>query len=248
MIRGVIFDLGQTLIRFEGDRLRTYQESRAALVKALQDDGLEFDSRAFRRAFTAALDRYYREREVTLLETGLAGVLQEVLARFGLGQIGPESQRRALDAMYAVSEARWKVLPAAAEVLQELQADGLRLGLLSNAADEANVQRLVEKSGLRPFLGPILVSAALGVRKPDPRAFQAALQAMQLPPHEVVMVGDTLQADVLGARRMGMPSIWLRPPDFPQDRAPEPPPDLIAQDLRQVPDLIRSLQPADAGG
>jgi putative hydrolase of the HAD superfamily len=59
-------------------------------------------------------------------------------------------------------------------------------------------------------LDPALSSARTGIRKPDPAAFAPILKAWDLDPESVVMVGDTLDADILGAERAGMRSIWLR--------------------------------------
>ena len=69
---------------------------------------------------------------------------------------------------------------------------------------------LVDKLGAREFFEVIISSAALGVRKPNPKIFQEALERMNLPAGKVAMVGDTLGADILGARNAGIFSIWLK--------------------------------------
>jgi putative hydrolase of the HAD superfamily len=68
----------------------------------------------------------------------------------------------------------------------------------------------VDRLGFRPWLDPALSSAGTGIRKPDPAAFTPILTAWNLCPKSVVMVGDTLDADILGAQRAGMRSIWIR--------------------------------------
>jgi len=95
--------------------------------------------------------------------------------------------------------------------LRQLAAAGLQLGLISNAADDGNVQRLIDWAELRPYFDPIVVSAANGLRKPNPAIFALVLQAWKLPPAEVVMVGDTLGADILGAQLSGMHNVWFSP-------------------------------------
>jgi FMN phosphatase YigB (HAD superfamily) len=59
-------------------------------------------------------------------------------------------------------------------------------------------------------LDPALTSAGTGIRKPNPEAFAPILAAWDLPPASVVMVGDTLDADILAAHHAGMRSVWLR--------------------------------------
>ena len=81
-------------------------------------------------------------------------------------------------------------------------------GLISNARDAANVERLIDQARLRPWLDPIVISANVGVRKPNPRIFKIVLDYWQLPPDRVVMVGDMLGADILGAHHAGMRGVW----------------------------------------
>src|SRR5258708_11687266 len=80
---------------------------------------------------------------------------------------------------------------------------------ISNAADDENTQTLIDKGGFRPYLEFIVSSAAFGKRKPDPGIFRVALDHFKLPAAEAVMVGDTLDADIAGARGVGMNSIWI---------------------------------------
>lgn len=59
-------------------------------------------------------------------------------------------------------------------------------------------------------LPPVLVvSEAVGVAKPDPAIFQTALQRLHCAASEVVMVGDSWPADILGATNLGVRAIWL---------------------------------------
>jgi FMN phosphatase YigB (HAD superfamily) len=90
-----------------------------------------------------------------------------------------------------------------------LHERGYRLGLVSNAADDQNTQILVDKVGIRPYLEVVLSSAAVGYRKPNPRIFQAALDALAVPAERSAMVGDMLGADILGARNAGLISVWV---------------------------------------
>jgi len=171
-------------------------------------------------------------------------VLRQVLEVLGAPTPGEAVIARALAAMFAVSEARWGPMPGLHPMLDELRARGYRLGLISNASDVANVERLLNLAGLEGAFDPQLVSAAEGVRKPDPSLFLRVLTAWKLPPEAVVMVGDTLGEDILGAQRAGLRSIWFTPDaDTAANRALEGSlrPEATAADLLALPDLIRSL-------
>jgi HAD superfamily hydrolase (TIGR01450 family) len=87
----------------------------------------------------------------------------------------------------------------------------------------------VEAGEFFPGCGAIVeaVAAAAGVRpvvvgKPEPHLFQVALQRLGLPSHAAVMVGDSLHSDIRGAQGVGLPTIWIAPPDTaPGDVRPD---------------------------
>lgn len=244
MIRGVIFDLGSTLIRFEGSWDEVLDRAREALTSALHEHGVHVEPQAFSAEFQRQMQAYYHERETEFIEFTTAWVLRIVLAGFGHGDVPEEAVRAALRRMYAVSQAHWQPMPDVYDVLDRLQRDGYRLGLISNAGDEDDVQHLIDQAKLRPYLDPILISASLGLRKPNPAIFERVLQAWRLPPGQVVMVGDTLAADVLGAQNAGLHQIWLTAQaDSPTNRAHAGKiiPEATATSLSEVPDLIRRL-------
>jgi putative hydrolase of the HAD superfamily len=235
-IRGVIFDLGSTLIDFDGDEDLVFPESLAAIADHLLARSLPLDRNEFIHRFDLALRGYHEQRNDDYVERSTYAILFDVLKN--LVDPMPEESllREALAAMYAVSEAYWKTKPSAHSVLDQLMTSGYRLGLLSNAGDEANVQRLIDDAGIRKYFDPIFISAALGIRKPDPRPFLRMIELWSIPAETSVMVGDLLEADILGARRSGMHSIWLHDGSEPAPGSPQP--DFIAEELDEIPDLI----------
>jgi HAD superfamily hydrolase (TIGR01549 family) len=244
VIRGVIFDLGSTLIRFNGEWGDVVSHSHLALVDQLQQDGLTMDGEGVAAEFRRQMEVYYRDRESDFIEVTTAFVLRQALAEFGYPQVSDEVIGRALERMYRLTEDRWSTMPGAHEVLDELRRAGFRLGLISNAGNEANVQRLIDRAALRPYFDPILISAAVGLRKPNPALFEIALRAWGLSPRETVMIGDTLGADILGAQNAGMHQIWLTvDADTPANRAHAGTiiPEVTASALADVPALVRGL-------
>jgi FMN phosphatase YigB (HAD superfamily) len=104
-------------------------------------------------------------------------------------------------------------------MLRYFQEQGYRLAIISNAADDNDVQTLVDNANIRPYIDLILTSAAVGIRKPNPRIFEIALEMMDIPNSRVAMVGDTLAADILGAQNANIYSIWItRRADNPSNR------------------------------
>jgi HAD superfamily hydrolase (TIGR01549 family) len=220
MIRGLIFDLGSTLIRFNGEWRDVVSEAHLALVEQLQDDGLRIDGAKVASEFRRQMEIYYHERESDFIEVTTAFVLRSVLADLGFSEVSDEILRRALERMYRLTEGHWSPMPGVHDVLRSLSREGYRMGMISNAGNEANVHRLIDRANLRDYFDPILISAAVGLRKPNPALFEMVLRAWSLAPEEVVMIGDTLGADILGAQNAGVHQIWLTvDADTPANRA-----------------------------
>jgi putative hydrolase of the HAD superfamily len=117
------------------------------------------------------------------------------------------------------------------------------LGLISNTSDDKNVQGIVDRWGLRPFFETIVTSAALGIRKPDVRIFQVALDRFRIPPEATAMVGDMLNADVLGANRSGIYSIWItRRIQLPEEGELSIQPQAVVTALQHIPDLLAEIE------
>jgi HAD superfamily hydrolase (TIGR01549 family) len=249
VLRGVLFDLGSTLIRPTGQDEETLGRMCADLADFLVAEGRAIDREPFTSGFAARLGEFHKQRLHDWVEVTSAYVLRETMAALGEAPLSDEATARALKAFFAYQESRWEPMPGVYEVLEEVAGRGYRLGLISNASDEGNVQRLIDNAGLRRWFEPILVSAAVGVRKPNPRIFEMALGAwgMQEQPERVAMVGDTLGADVLGAQLTGLRSVWLASrADAPANEAHRQTiqPDVTIYELRELPGALAALEEA----
>ncbi len=241
LIRGAIFDLGSTLIHFDGDWPILLQDSLDLLIDQLQEDDVDFDRSSFRSAFERALEAYDLQRQSNQLERSTTSLLQETLNTFGHEEISPEILGRGLKRFYSVSETHWRPMPALHAVLDELHEEGRMLGLISNAGDVENVQRLIDKVEIRGYFDPIIISSEIGIRKPDPRPFEIVLDQWQVNPESVVMIGDRLEADILGAQGTGIHQIWLKS-ESGTSTVTQIIPEKIAEKLVDIPDLIREFE------
>jgi putative hydrolase of the HAD superfamily len=114
--------------------------------------------------------------------------------------------------------------------------------LYSNATDDKLIQRLVNQGGLRPWLSPTFSSAGWGWRKPKPEPFQLIARRWGFSPAEVVMVGDTLMADIQGAQNAGMPGILVTMDEAPSNAANRHiQPTAVAETLSALPEIIAQL-------
>jgi putative hydrolase of the HAD superfamily len=102
----------------------------------------------------------------------------------------------------------WSAVAAGCrESLARLRAAGLRLGVVSNS--DGRVEQALQAAGLRQYFDVVVDSALIGVEKPDPRIFQAALTALGVAPEEALYVGDLYEIDVVGARAAGIEAVLL---------------------------------------
>ena len=100
-----------------------------------------------------------------------------------------------------------RLFPESRSVLTTLRTKGYRTGLISNHHD--GLRRIVEYLGMDECLDSITYSQEAGAEKPDPAVFSLALRRAGCDPSEAFHVGDSIEADVEGARRSGISPVWL---------------------------------------
>lgn len=216
----LLFDLGSTLIYFDGDWPEVIIEAIHAATRYLRSKGYELEDSIFPQAYYELMLSYYQKRSDNFVEYPATMVLEEALSKHNYTNVQPEHLHQALRAFYAVSQARWHVEPDAASTLDQLSARGYRMGIVSNASDDEDVQELVNQAGLRSYFDFVITSAGAGYRKPSPRVFEQALSYWDAVPGQAAMVGDTISADVAGANALGIASVWIsRRADTVENRA-----------------------------
>jgi len=124
-------------------------------------------------------------------------------------------------------------------VLQRLASDGYRVGLISNSHRSlASFQQHFDLYGL---IAAAISSSEHGYLKPHPSIFEAALRLLNVEAAESVMVGDSLEHDIEGARRVGMYGVLVRssgPPGQADDGVP------VIATLTDLPPLLRDATKA----
>ncbi|HZQ05008.1 MAG TPA: HAD family hydrolase [Anaerolineae bacterium] len=247
MIRGVIFDLGNTLMYLDCDYEPLNVSGAQAMVQYLNGRGYPTPE-SFTQDFLAARNQGRALGNTTNLEYTAEHALTDTLTRHGICYIPDGIIPRAIEKYFELEIAQWHTYHDVRATLEQLKARGLRLAVMSNATDHAFVQRITQQAGIAEFFDPLISSAGISHRKPDPRAFQPILDAWQIPPHEIVMVGDSPSYDILGAHRAGMRAVLI------EERWPEPltphgefedaywmQPDATIHQLAELPDVLDAL-------
>ena len=230
-IKHLLFDLGGTLMHARGDWAPILTRADEALVEALAQANIQLDVRSFR----GRLHEYYSQRDKDLQETTYHFVLRELLKESGQADVAETTLRSALDALYSVTQSNWQIESDALETILELKSRNYKLGIFSNAGDDEDVQELVESFGIRQHFDFVLTSAASYYRKPHPRAFEIALAQWSVNPNDAVMVGDSLEADIFGAKQLGMKAIWItRRAQFTDEEMRSIKPDFSIRKLKEL--------------
>jgi len=145
---------------------------------------------------------------------------------------------RALRAMYAVTQTNWRVEEDAARTLGQLADHGFRIGAVSNGSDDQNAFELLDRADLRRHFEIVLTSAAHGRRKPDASIFQAALDHFRVGAQHAVMIGDSYEADVLGAHALGLRAIWITGRVKPLPAVLPIAPEATISTLKEIPAIL----------
>ena len=121
----------------------------------------------------------------------------------------PES---AVDPFKHAFRAAWgethTLVPEAKEMLDILRDKGYRLFAASNSFGHLQRRRL-ERAGILPYFEDTYISMDIGYDKPDIRFFQEALRRCGLQPNEVLMIGDSMTTDILGAQAAGIEALFF---------------------------------------
>jgi putative hydrolase of the HAD superfamily len=126
-------------------------------------------------------------------------------------------------------------------LLRRLRERGLKLGIVANQPQAAR-ERLA-RAGIGELFDYQGLSALTGLRKPDPRAFRVAAEALDVSPVACIVVGDRIDNDIVPAKALGMAAIQLRSGRHRRQRprSPAETPDAVVMDVRELEEAILGL-------
>lgn len=214
MLKAVLFDWGGTLMHDEwSDELAL--EGHSAGLAALGRDGLPD---------AAAFTRYLREHEAELFppasedEIDISEVMAGSFREHGV-ELTDDDVRLFLQAAQDVWSSHYVLADSAHALLEALRGRGLKLALVSNTASPRwLLEPILERQGITERVDAVVLSSEVGKRKPHPAIFEKALRGLDVASGEALFVGDRLEADVVGASRLGMKTVqalWFRADEGP---------------------------------
>ena len=195
------------------------------LWRAWQQAGVPASEEQFREAYVFA-ERMLGSQPIIKPDYTFRQTLSEKL-RIELAQAGFDAYHDTV--LEIVYEQTLRHVTHSREVLQQLRQP---MVLVSNFY--GNMPTVLREFDLDQLFMQVVESAMVGVRKPDPRIFMLGVEALGLSPEQVVVVGDSMEKDILPARQVGCRTVWLRGEQWSDVPVDESLPDLIITDLKEL--------------
>jgi putative hydrolase of the HAD superfamily len=223
-VRDVFLDFGGTLVASLGDAQAVFE---AAATRA----GIRLDWPTFLRVNDALWEELFPTapgflgrkpsfadmiHQRAALAAGASGSVEEFVAAIREEILSP----------------KWHApFPETEPVLRQLRAQGRRLHVVSNNVDYLPL--VLQNLGLARLFDSVTFSQEVGAAKPDPRIFALAVARAGCAPSSGLFVGDSWEADYLGAQRSGLRAVWLN-----RRGAEAPAPCQVIRDLGALPELL----------
>lgn len=195
MIKAVVFDLDNTLVDF----MKMKGEAIDAAIRAMIDGGLDLTYDEVKKR----IDAIYKEKGIEfqyVFDSLLSDIFDKV--DYKILTAGVVAYRRA-------REAALVPYPHVYMTLYELLKMGMKLAVISDAPAREAWLRLTYLN-MHNIFDVVVTFEDTNVRKPHPAPFTLALEKLGVKPGEALMVGDWAERDIIGAKKVGMKTVFAR--------------------------------------
>ena len=239
MIDTILFDNWNTLVQAPG--LMRGGASVEIFQRSLREQGFEYDIKRFSEIYRPIARRQVAEAEANGW-TEIDYIQRLILTLEGVGVKEPRRSRLAIKAWddYLIEwPKQTSFFPETPALLEQLQGK-YRLGIVTNFMDGPIARRVFDDLGYEAIFDSFVVSAEVGYQKPAPILFQRALEELGSKPENTIMVGDTYEADVVGAHRAGMRGVLIdlygAPAEYLNDS------DAVIKTIGGLPEALKMLE------
>lgn len=244
MIKALIFDINGTIVDILTDE--SMEEIYRVMSGIMAYQGIDLDPENFRDIFWELNKRQRRDSKEEYPEFNVTAIFSDIIREHGSAYTFamPDEIQRALPAFLAqsfrsLSLLKLEAYPGAINILESLSKK-YRMAAVSDGQAVWAWPEL-HRTGIARFFEKVVISSDLGFRKPDPRMFKTALDAMNLTPDEVLFIGNDMFRDVLGPKQMGIRTVFFKSNQGDQ-KARGAEPDYIIYSFNQLPEAIRFLE------
>lgn len=245
MIKAVLFDYGGTLVTPRESWQEVGNRATHSIYDLFSRNGLKSTFDQYQEFSTSTYQKYQKlESEQNKDIPDLIRYREIVDTLF---QANPEAWRAKMASR--VNELFWRaavrnfaIRKEARACLGKLKSMNLQMAIVSNHHHPDALLRHLDRLHITQFFSCIFISASAGCRKPDQRIFNECLSQLGVRQQQAVFVGDSVEYDIEGARRVGIRSILVTDglsPNQPAETGIRP--DFTIGDLMEVPEIVSSL-------
>ena len=199
-IKHIFFDLDHTLWDFETN-------SDIAFMAIFKKYGVNANMDKFLNYYRGINENYwklYREEKITKEELRI-GRLRDAFAKIKYSVDLELINNLSFDYIEYLPKNN-KLFDGALEILEHLKPN-YKMHIITNGFNEVQFKK-IENSGISNYFNKIITSEEVGVKKPNPLIFQYALNAAKTHASESIMIGDNWEADIMGAKNVGLDVIF----------------------------------------
>ncbi len=239
-IKGVIFDMGSTLVEFDS---RPWTETMIIGQKygydRLTSMGIQLpDIEKFHQQLEVIKFENRDRAHETLDEWKIVAAFERHLREIGVSDPEKNADILSVEFFKAVREIV-EPLPGVTETLKTLSERGLKLGLISNTIFPPHEHdKDLDTFGMLQYIPNRIYSCEFGFRKPRPSIYEAGIKMLDLPAEEIVFVGDRYVEDVRGPQSLGMKAVLRY---FEIREYPDPMPEGFPV-IKQLPELLNIIK------
>ena len=207
-MKGILFDFFGTLVTYSTSRVEQgYQQTHQLLVQS----GIDVSYDAFIAEWVQSHEFWDQHTEAT----GREYAMNDVAVRF-IGRVAPDHHSASLSARLWKSYINeWskgiQYIDGVPELLENLSRS-YKIGVVSNTQSASLIHEQLEMGGMAPFVQIVVTSVEHGRPKPHPSIFEVATTKLGCTAQETLFVGDSYQADYLGATQAGLRALHIASP------------------------------------
>ena len=208
-IKAVLFDMFDTLMLIRKNH-DFYSPSLVRMYKFLNKNGINVPFEKFQEVYVKSRDELYAKADMNLEEPHFKVRVADTLKNLGYDYDVSSSLVAAATGEFCDEFMTFVYIDKDAEnMLRDLRRK-YKLGIISNFAIPECLDKLLKAHGLDGLFDLVVVSAAVNKRKPSPEIFKNAMKMLGVSASETVFVGDTMDADVEGAKAVGVKAVYIQ--------------------------------------
>ena len=205
MYKNYVFDLYGTLADIRTNEESSYLWKKMTEIYASY--GAHYDRGELRKAFRSRCHELEKAAENQWFEPNVTEVFQWCFSQKGI-TVSLENARNIAITFRVLSRKYIRVYEGVVELLETLKASGKKIYLLSNAQSDFTRPEIT-LLGLEKYFDGIFISSEAGVKKPGKEFYEKLLSTYDLEPSESIMIGNDIKADILGAKAVGLSTLYI---------------------------------------